>query len=160
MIKGINIHIPSLVTVVLGPRLGIHIWVVMNERDINSVSSCRCLHEFHIVDGLKIRNFLRTVKPLVSKFILDLIQENIATVGDLVLGNYLRHLVHIRRPSIRVPGVVIAQLTVCPCRNPSWKSAGRGLGVDIWARAEEYIQTNLLCNLEEAFKVMCAILKV
>lgn len=160
MIRGIDIHIPSLVTIILGPRLGIHVWVVVNERNIDPVPSCRCLHEFHIVDSLEIRNFLHTVEPLVSEFIFDLVYENIATVGDLVLSNYLRHFVHVWRPSIRVPGVVVAQLTVCPSRNPSWKSAGRSFGVDVWARAEEDVETNLLCNLEEAFEVMRAILKV
>lgn len=89
MIRGIDIHIPSLVTIILGPRLGIHVWVVVNEWDIDSVPSRRCLHEFHIVDGLEIRNFLLTVEPLVSEFIFDLVYENVATVGDLVLSNYL-----------------------------------------------------------------------
>lgn len=137
MICGINIHIPSLITIILGPRLGIHVWVVVNEWDIDSIPSCGCLHEFHIVDSHEIRDSLFTVQPLVSEFIFDLVDENVATVGDLVLGNYLRHLVHVRRPSIRVPSVVVAQLTVCPSRNPSGKAASCSFGVDVWARTEE-----------------------
>lgn len=160
MIRGINVDIASLVTVILGPRLGIHVWVVVNKRDIDSVPSCGCLHEFHVVDGLKIRNLQFTVEPLVSEFIFNLVDENIASVGDLVLRNYLRHLVHVWRPSIRVPGIVVAQFTVCSSRNPSWESTSCSFGVDVWARAKEDEEANLLCNLEEAFKVMRTILKV
>lgn len=115
MIKSIIVYIASFITVIFAPGLGIHVRVVVNERYIYAIRASTRLQQLHVGDGWVVGDLEGCVDPLISVFVLNLIDEDIAAISDLVLGDYLGDLGEERGPSCGVAGVVISEGSVGSC---------------------------------------------
>lgn len=103
----------------------------MGEWDINASISGTALKQFHIRNGGRVRNLFHHVLPLITIFILNLIDEYIASIGHLMLSDDFGHLGEVRGPSIRVSGIVVSQSAIGSSCEPSGKPACSRFGVDV-----------------------------
>jgi len=59
----------------------------MRKRNVNSSVSSTTLQQFHVSDGGRIGDLFSHIFPLIAILVLNLVDENIASVADLMLRN-------------------------------------------------------------------------
>jgi hypothetical protein len=132
----------------------------MNQRDVDAVGSCGVFQSLHVSASIFVGNLLSRILPLLTIFVLDLVDECVSAIRHEVLAGKLRKLGEVRVQSLEVSWVVIAKLTISSSREPQREASSVGFGVDIWTWPGDDIQTNTLGDLEELGEVTGAVLKV
>lgn len=162
MVESVKPDIASNVVnvVVHGPGFCAKVWVVGNGGDIYTTSGGGGLEKLHVSDGSFVRCACGHVCPLLSIFILNLIEENVAAASELVVSNYGGNVVEIRCPGLSVSGIIVTKGTISTSSEPTGKATGGSLGVDIRARAEQDVETEGLANGKERGDVVRASFKV
>jgi hypothetical protein len=97
---------------------------------------------------------------LVAVFVFDLVEDNVASVGDSVWEDDLGHLLHVRLPCSSIPRVVVAKGAIIAGREPSREPSCIGFGVDIRTRTEDHVKADVFGDFEEAFEVVSSSLEV
>jgi hypothetical protein len=145
---------------VLTPALGVHIRVVVNERNIDTMGSCRVLQCLHVSSGSIVRDLLFCVLPLLAVLVLDLVDKCIATFGYKMFGGELRELGEVRIQGLEVSWVVVSELSVRSSCEPQREASGIGFSVNVGAGPGNNVQADAFRDLKELGKVMGAALKV
>ena len=128
--------------------------------DVDGGSADGAFEELHVVDSCGVGGFGGHVLPLVTVFIFDLVENDVASVGYGVRENDFGHLLHVRFPCCGVSRVVVAESTVVAGREPAWESSCVGFGIDVRTRTEDYVETDVFSNLEQSFEVVGSSLEV
>lgn len=162
VVDGVDVDVATSTdsVVVFRPGFGAKVGVIVERWDFDRGSADRALEELHVVNACSVRRLCVHVCPLVAVFVLNLVEDDIASVGDSVREDDFGHLLHVRLPCSGVSRVVVTKGAVFAGSEPSREPSCVGFGVDIRARPEDHIETKVFCDLEKSFEVVGASLKV
>lgn len=93
----------------------------------------------HVVDSCRIGRLRSDIRPLIAVFVLELVEDDVTSVGDSVRKNSFRHLLHIRLPCSSIPRVIVAKGAIIARGQPAWESATVRFGVDIRTGTEDNV---------------------
>ena len=125
--------------VVFRPGLRAEVWVVVERGYLNGGRADGALEELHVIDACGVGSFGGHVGPLVTILVFDLVEDDVASVGDRVRVNDFGHLLHVWLPCSGVSRVVVAKGAIIAGSEPARESTCVGFGVDIRTRTEDHI---------------------
>jgi hypothetical protein len=132
----------------------------MKKWNINRGRADGALEELHVVNACGVGGFGGHVCPLVAIFVFDLVEDDVAPVGDGVWEDNFGHLLHVRFPGSGVSRVVITESAIITGGEPAWEASCVGFGVDIRTWTEDHVEANVFSDLEQAFEVVGSGLEV
>ena len=146
--------------VVFRPGFRAKVGVVMERWDFNGGSANGALEELHVVDARGVGGFGGHVGPLVAVLVLELVEDDVASVGDGMREDNFGHLLHVRLPSSRVSRVVVAKSAVVAGREPAREASCVRFGVNVRAWPEDHVEAKVFGDLEKSFEVVSASLEI
>ena len=115
------------------PRLCVEIWIVMSRRHVDACIVRRSFQEFHVVDGRFVWCAGCDVGPLFAIFVLDLVENDVTTVSNRVLGNDFVDVFDVWLPGFCIARVIVAKCAVVSGRDPAREAPSSTFGVDVWS---------------------------
>ena len=155
-----DINIAPLIGPVTAPRMRVHVGVIRRERDGDAILASIELEKLHVCNGRIVGNALRSVDPLITVLIFNLVAYSIFSIGNLVFAGQLRYFSEVRCPRFGVSCIVIAQTPIGTCRQPERKATSTSFGIDVGTRAHDDVQTQFFGQFEDRVDVMGASVEV
>ena len=140
--------------VVLRPGFGAEVWIIVEERQRNRGRADGAFEELHVVDACGVGGFGGDVGPLVAIFVLDLVEDYVASISNCMREDNFGHLLHVRLPSSGVSRVVVAKGAIVAGSEPPRESSCVCFCVNVRPWSEDYVEANVFGDLEKAFEIV------
>lgn len=112
------------------------------------------LEQLHVINACRVGSLRGDVGPLVAVFVLELVEDDVASVGDSMREDDFGHLLHVRLPCGGVSRVVVAKRTILASGQPSRESSCIGFSVDVRTWTEDHVEAKVFGDFEQSFEVV------